>query len=109
MADFMLSDAEWQPWYAGLAKYLVRTDQPGRGMEAGLWKGTPSDLPPGTSLRYKRDEFIFIIAGRVQIDLEDGTSREIGPGEAAHFAAGETVTWTLLTDSFEEFYVYMPR
>lgn len=109
MADFMLDKAEWQPWQAGMAKYLVTPEVPGRGTEAGLWKGTPADMPPGTRVRYRRDEFIFVIDGRVQIELETGEVQQLGPGEAAHFKAGETVIWTLLSESFEEFYVYMPR
>lgn len=109
MADFMLNKTEWQPWYAGMAKYLVQPETPGRGMEAGLWKGSPADIPSGTRIKYKRDEFIFVIAGSVQLELESGEIHRLGPGEAAHFAASETVIWTLLSDSFEEFYVYMPR
>lgn len=109
MPNFMLTGSEWQPWYAGLAKYLVKADPPGRGLEAGVWKGTPADMPPATRVKYKRDELIYVVAGRVRIESENGQVQELGPGEGAHFAAGETVIWTLLSETFEEFYVYLPR
>lgn len=109
MANFLLGNVPWEPWLAGEAKYLLRPVRAGQDGEAGLWRGTPKDLPAKTRVRYKRAELIYVIEGCVLLEVEGGEARELRSGEGAFFAVGDCVHWTILTPTFEEFYVYFPR
>lgn len=107
---FHLSDAtEWEPWLAGSVRYLRRPGVDGDEVEAALWRGTQADIPPGTKVRYDRDELLYLISGRLKLEVEGGPVLELAPGDAASFRAGSIVRWTLLTDAIEEFFVYLPK
>lgn len=98
----------WENWAAGEVKYLLKPTDRKVDPEAGIWRGTSHDIPAGTMVTYKRNELIYIISGRLKLEFQDGPTQELGPGDAIHFAAGDHVQWTLLTDTLEEFYVYIP-
>lgn len=108
MTHVLTSLTPTEPWLAGEVRYLTRPNASDSGVESGIWRGTTADLPRTTSVRYDRDEYVFLIEGKVRLEVDDSEPFELSVGEAAAFSAGSTVRWTLLTDAIEEFFVYLP-
>ena len=52
------------------------------------------------------DELQTILAGRVRITREDGTTHEFGPGDSFVTQKGERVTWDVVEDVTKVFFTY---
>ena len=102
-----ISDQTRQPWQVGQVRYLKAPPAPGEGVEAGLWRGTSKDVPDRSRVRYKRDEYIYVISGMVRLETDGGKSHDLRPGDCFAFNRGDVVYWTILSETFEEFFVYV--
>lgn len=60
--------------------------------ETGIWECTPGRF---TADRTRSAEICYILSGRVTLHDEDGTSRDIGPGEMFALPLGWRGEWTL--------------
>ncbi|MBF4616028.1 cupin domain-containing protein [Curtobacterium sp. VKM Ac-1376] len=63
---------------------------PGR---AGIWRADARTMSTVAPYPFDRDEVVYVIDGAVRVELEDGTAADLGPGDLAHFRAGQQSTW----------------
>ncbi len=95
-----LSTSEWEPDpdVPGLMHILCSTG----GVEAGLTRVDHSDGPiewtPPTR------EVLLVLEGRARIEIRDGDTLDLGPGDMASLPKGAVTTW-FLTTPFREFWV----
>jgi len=62
----------------------------GAGLSIGIWQHGP-----GTSRDTEVDEVFVVLAGRATIEVEGGTTLEVGPGDIGLLPAGARTTWTV--------------
>jgi uncharacterized cupin superfamily protein len=81
--------------------HWLRTESGGDGvLFTGLWTHAPGEIPyvfPG-------DETMHVLEGEVTIDVEDGETVTLRPGDIASFAKGQSSQWTI-TQPFKKFFV----
>lgn len=80
--------------------HVLRDDD---AVQAGLWEA-PDD---GRELSVAIDhhETIVVLAGEVEIEIEDGPTLRLGPGDMASFREGTRSTWRP-TPGFREVWVF---
>ena len=87
----------------GGSVHVLREDD---AVEAGLWAApAPGDEPNTEAFEFPRHETIYVLTGSVRIDIEDGPTLELGPGDMASFRKGVRSVWNPSAD-FTEFWVY---
>ncbi len=57
-------------------------------VERGIWQHTP-----GVSSDVEADELFVVLHGRATIEVQDGPTLEVGPGDAAVLHAGDRTVW----------------
>ena len=62
-------------------------------VERGVWQHTA-----GVSRDTESDELFVVLTGRATIEVEDGPTLEVGPGDVGLFHAGDRTTWTVHED-----------
>ncbi|HEY0276815.1 MAG TPA: cupin domain-containing protein [Solirubrobacterales bacterium] len=62
-------------------------------VERGVWQHTA-----GVSRDTESDEFFVVLTGRATIEVEDGPTLEVGPGDVGLLHAGDRTTWTVHED-----------
>lgn len=67
--------------------------------EIGLW-----EMAPGVDDDTEVDEVFVVLAGRGQVEFEDGEVVGLAPGVAVRLRAGERTTWTV-TETLRKVYV----
>ena len=102
-------DAEgWEPMELGGETvgevHSLRSDAGGRPYEAGLWR-VLGELPAPFAYDFELNETIHVLEGEVVIDVENGPSLELGPGDVASFAAGSRAVWRISRTPFKELFV----
>jgi uncharacterized cupin superfamily protein len=98
----LLKDSEdWVPFEVGVVKWLRQDDD----VQAGIWRCTTAEQPDVHVAEFEMNETVMILSGRVRVDIEDGPSVELAPGDTASFVKGTVGHWTLIED-VEEFFVY---
>ncbi|MFD9327715.1 cupin domain-containing protein [Streptomyces sp. NPDC060065] len=56
----------------------------------GIWQ-----ITPGVVTDTEADEFFVVVSGRATIEVEGGTTFDIGPGDACVLREGDRTTWTI--------------
>ncbi|HEU4974138.1 MAG TPA: cupin domain-containing protein [Baekduia sp.] len=94
-----VDDLELEPWplepeqvVAGspeVSGVVLHTSADGR-VERGVWQHTA-----GTSRDVEADELFVVLRGRATIEVEDGPTLEVGPGDAGILRAGDRTVWTV--------------
>jgi len=56
----------------------------------GIWQ-----ITPGVVTDTEADELFVVISGRATIELADGPTLEVGPGDLAVLREGDRTTWTV--------------
>jgi uncharacterized cupin superfamily protein len=74
---------------------LVLHEQPatapgGRAVERGVW-----EITPGVVTDVEADELFVVLSGRATIEIQDGPTLEVGPGDAAVLPEGAVTRWTV--------------
>ena len=71
---------------------LVLHEQPGpeRTVERGIW-----EITPGVVTDVEADEVFVVLSGRATIEIQDGPTLEVGPGDAAVLPEGAVTRWTV--------------
>jgi uncharacterized cupin superfamily protein len=72
---------------------------------AGLWKPDPAVSGPYAGLVLPARETIVVIAGSVQIEVENGPTLDLSVGDMASMPKGAVTTWHPSPD-FKEVWVY---
>jgi len=72
---------------------------------AGLWKPDPDPAVDYAGLELPARETVVVLKGSVRIEVEDGPTLDLGPGDMASMPAGAVTTWHPSPD-FEEVWVY---
>ena len=62
-------------------------------VERGIWQHTA-----GVSRDTESDELFVVLTGRATIEVEDGPTLEVGPGDVGLLHAGDRTTWTVHED-----------
>jgi uncharacterized cupin superfamily protein len=62
-------------------------------VERGVWQHTA-----GVSRDTESDEVFVVLTGRATIEVEDGPTLEVGPGDVGLLHAGDRTTWTVHED-----------
>ncbi len=60
------------------------------GLEVGVWAHTA-----GVSTDVEADEVFVVLAGRATIDVEEGPTLEVGPGDVGVLPPGARTRWTV--------------
>jgi hypothetical protein len=62
-------------------------------VERGVWQHTA-----GVSRDTESDELFVVLSGLATIEVEDGPTLEVGPGDVGLLHAGDRTTWTVHED-----------
>lgn len=71
----------------------------GAGLAVGIWQHGA-----GASRDVEADEVFVVLAGRATIEVEDGPTLEIGPGDVGLLPAGARTIWTV-HETLRKFYL----
>ncbi|MBR7829982.1 cupin domain-containing protein [Actinospica sp. MGRD01-02] len=71
---------------------LVLDEQAGAGrtVERGIW-----EITPGVVTDVEADEMFVVLSGRATIEIQDGPTLEVGPGDVAVLPEGAVTRWTV--------------
>jgi uncharacterized cupin superfamily protein len=71
---------------------LVLDEQAGaeRTVERGIW-----EITPGVVTDVEADEMFVVLSGRATIEIQDGPTLEVGPGDVAVLPEGAVTRWTV--------------
>ena len=79
------------PRVASAVLHESAADEPGgRVVERGVW-----EITPGVVTDVEADELFVVLSGRATIEVEDGPTLEVGPGDAAVLPEGAVTRWTV--------------
>ena len=71
-------------------------------LEVGVWQHSV-----GTSRDVEVDEVFVVLSGRATIEIADGPTLEVGPGDIGILASGARTTWTV-HETLRKVYVLPP-
>jgi uncharacterized protein len=97
-----VDNSEWEKddEVGGLVQVLFEDD----ASAGGLWAAGPDPHVAKDHVLPAR-ETIVILEGRVRIEIQDGPTLELGPGDIASMPKGATTTWHPSPD-FKEVWLY---
>jgi transcriptional regulator with XRE-family HTH domain len=78
------------PFSAGEARLLVHGAH-GFAFEPMEWVGTNTD--PGAYYEHREDEFVYVLSGRVLLDLGASGTSSLEPGDSAYYRGGTAHRW----------------
>lgn len=96
-----VESGEYEPFEAGVVQYLRKDDE----ITAGIWVCSPEEQPGIYEAVFDANETVYIIDGRVRVEIVDGPTYELGKGDSAAFFRGTTGRWKVL-EKVTEFFVY---
>jgi uncharacterized cupin superfamily protein len=71
-------------------------------LAVGVWQHSP-----GVSTDVEADEVFVVLSGRATVEVADGPTLEIGPGDVGLLPAGARTTWTV-HETLRKIYVVRP-
>jgi uncharacterized cupin superfamily protein len=86
---------------AGVISYLRQDDK----VVAGLWTVTPAEAPGVVEVPFPHDETLIVLEGKVEIEVVDGATYVLSPGDSASFTKGTPARWRIL-EPLRQFFVY---
>jgi uncharacterized protein len=92
---------DWVPFEVGQVKWLRQDD----AIQAGIWRCTIQEQSDVYEAIFENHETLMILKGRLRVEVGDGPTVELGPGDSASFVRGTVGRWTVLED-VEEFFIY---
>ena len=101
-----LDHAAFEPFALGTVQWLRRPgDNGNEALSGGIWKVTPEEAPEPFDLPIDQDETIYIISGRLRIEVKGGSTLELSEGSMASLSKGAMTRWSVLEPTIE-FFVY---
>lgn len=98
----MPADANaFEPFEAGVVQWLRKDD----AVASGLWVCRPDEQPGVHEAVFEMNETVYIIEGKVRVEIVDGPTYELSAGDSASFVKGTTGRWKVL-EKVTEFFVY---
>jgi hypothetical protein len=95
-----------EPFEVGQVQWMRRFGEGDRPTAAcGFWVVTPEDAPEQFTVVGEADETVFILEGRLTIEVEGEDALELTAGSSASFNRGVTARWTI-HEPVVEFFVY---
>ena len=80
-----------EPRTAGVVLHEAPAAEPGgRVVERGIW-----EITPGVVTDVEADEIFVVLSGRATIEIQDGPTLEVGPGDVAVLPEGAATRWTV--------------
>lgn len=103
--SYDLSQAE--PFSAGVVQWIRKPGEGGReNLACGFWTVGAGELPPApVEVVIHADETIYLLEGRVRIEVEGGPTHDLTVGSVVSLNAGTKTTWTI-AEPMVEFFVY---
>ena len=74
----------------------------GDDVTVGIWQHGV-----GVSTDVEADEIFIVLSGRATIEIEDGPTLEVGPGDIGTYPPGSRTTWTV-HETLRKVYVVRP-
>ena len=71
----------------------------------GVWECTPGKF----RVEYRWDETIYVLAGRVTIEEENGPVKEFKTGDVVHFPDGLNCVWTVHETIRKVYTLFLPE
>ncbi|MFE0422513.1 cupin domain-containing protein [Streptomyces sp. NPDC058953] len=68
----------------------VLWESPDGRLTRGIWQ-----ITPGVVTDVEEDEMFVVVSGRATIEIEDGPTLRVGPGDAGVLRRGDRTTWTV--------------
>lgn len=59
-----------------------------------FWRGTAESCPQVVDYPIAREETVYVIEGSVEIELDDGSTHHLEPGDVATFRKGSETRWS---------------
>ncbi|GAA4489847.1 cupin domain-containing protein [Microbacterium panaciterrae] len=95
-----------EPFEVGTVQWVRR---PGDGerdaLGAGFWFVSPDDAPKPMEVVGHADETVYIVEGRVRVQIADGEPADLTAGSVASFNKDVAAVWTVVEPTIE-FFVY---
>lgn len=101
----------WEPFElpdgstVGEVRLLRGDDTDGGAYYAGFWRVSGEHPPAPFRYEMAKNESIYVIEGDLTIEVDDGPSLSLGPGDLASFTMGTHTTWRLTRTPFKEAFV----
>ncbi|MBG0831370.1 cupin domain-containing protein [Planomonospora sp. ID67723] len=70
----------------------------------GIWQ-----ITPGVVTDTEADELFVVISGRATIEIEDGPTLQVGPGDLVVLREGDRTTWTVHETLRKAYSINLPR
>lgn len=91
----------FEPFEAGVVQYLRKDGD----VVSGLWVCSPEEQPGIHEAVFELNETVYIIEGKVRVEVVGGPTYELGAGDSASFVKGTTGRWKVL-EKVTEFFIY---
>jgi len=98
--------AAFEPFALGTVQWLRKPgDNGNEALSAGIWQVSPEEAPEPFDLPIEEDETIYIVSGRIRIEVEGGATHDLTAGSMASLSRGAMTRWTIIEPTIE-FFVY---
>jgi uncharacterized cupin superfamily protein len=88
----------------GLVHWLREEDVAKGGVATGIWRADPDTSACDFEYIFSANETFHVLEGSVLIELVDGETLEVGPGDIAAFRKGTVSHWKVQAP-FKKFFV----
>lgn len=92
---------DYQPFEAGVVQYQRQDDD----VVSGIWVCSPAEQPGIHEAEFASNETVYILEGKVRVEIVHGPTYELAKGDAASFVKGTTGRWKVL-EKVTGFFVY---
>ncbi|MCH0539273.1 cupin domain-containing protein [Streptomyces sp. MUM 203J] len=82
---------------------LLSVSDDGRQLR-GIWQ-----ITPGVVTDVEADELFVVISGRATVEVENGPTLRVGPGDLAVLREGDRTTWTVHETLRKAYAITLPR
>ncbi|WP_040167402.1 cupin domain-containing protein [Microbacterium gorillae] len=101
MSHYARRDGEYGEFPAGTVNWL-RQDE---NVLAGYWHCTPEQQPDIYEAEFTTDETIYLIEGKLRVEIVGDATYDLSPGDSASFLKGTVGRWKVL-ETVTEFFIY---
>ena len=103
---------EWEPWPLNFSEgtssatrvhYLRKEGSHGNSLSAGIFE---CEEPCVVDATIREDETLYVLAGRAQLDFDDGQRLVADTGDVISMPKGAKCRWEIIDAPFRHFWVY---
>lgn len=89
------------PFEAGAVSWMRQDD----AVQSGFWRCTPEEQPDVHEAVFASDETVYIVEGRVDVEVVGDKTYELSAGSSASFLKWTTGRWKVI-ETVTEFFIY---